>query len=86
MIRLVVRQRQLIFFVVIFWVVGRIILGWSVSRIIILNFMVVTLKNKNIDHHHIFLLHDSTLSSALNFTVLSILLLPKRKGSYWIKK
>ena len=49
-------------------------------------------KNKNIDHrgketcayksNHFSLLRDSTMSSALSFCFLSVLLQPKRKISY----
>ena len=73
--------------------VGRIILGRSVSKIIIiaLNLGFGTSKNENNDIEvkkifayegdHISLLRDSTMPSALNIC-LSFLLQPKRKRSY----
>ena len=60
---------------------------WKI--IMILNLRVGTSKNKNIDHRgkkdcanesdHISFLRYSTMSSALNFCFISILLQPKRK-------
>ena len=69
--------------------VGAINLGQSIAKIIIiiLSLRVDASKNKNIDHRgketcaykndHISSLCDSTMSSAVNFCFLSILLQPK---------
>ena len=84
----------MVFYFFIVQAVGRTILGRLVSKIviIILNSRVDTSKNKIIDHRvkeyyvnesdHISFLHDSAMSSALNFCFLSISLQPKRKTKY----